>query len=42
MKKICLISGGAFGIGFSIAKKLSSSNYHVIIADNNKKKTFTM
>ena len=38
MKKICLISGGAFGIGFSIAKKLSSSNYHVIIADNNKKK----
>ena len=38
MKKICLISGGAFGIGFSIAKKFSLSNYHVIIADNNKKK----
>ena len=36
--KIALITGGASGLGYSIAKRLKKSFYEIIIVDVDKKK----
>ncbi|MBZ4644263.1 MAG: 3-hydroxybutyrate dehydrogenase [Deferribacteres bacterium] len=36
MKKVAIVTGGASGIGLSVAKALSKNNYNVVISDINE------